>query len=614
MIVCTGWKHMHCCLFDHPWLCYNRGAITLFTIPVYNIRVYNKLLLTFYRASDSGNDSTKNRKQSPQRKMRQSRSKSPVPRQHYDNNYERNDRKMYSPNKNNKDLRSGWRDRRNYSRPYGKHHNYEYGVVNQDRPVDGGNDRWEEPTISNSSILTLEVLENRLKEDRAIFSTPDINPCYSLDEFNYPAPPQWYLKAVTMYNKRLGHSGIGDVAWRDGSNSDGYVSDNVGYQYAPPLSVRPTPLFDRDEPITVPSFDMSTATILRPPMNNAGPFLNNLGPSAGPPVNLGLLNYNTLPVNVGPIAMPPVNIRPPNFNNIGPFPINALPVVPLVNTHHPETNTGPSQNTVIPTGPTMVLPINAIMPGQLTNMATPISTVLQPALNQVPVEERKKPNDATTTEPESLFEPEMFESFPKVGSPSGDGLLNKTAEVDLLIIANEDDNNNGKITFDNVSRSPSPLFKDDIKPSLSVSTVCTQSFGKKGRQNGRGRTNRRASGGTRRSPKCLIVSIDLIKVKPRPEENIEAVTDEEFNYDDYLDQLNDEEEEKPGVLGSRFWIDKNPESRSRKNFDSTEQTVNNPLDDDFPAVDEDASNNLTLRSLVGDSHTNKSVITEEGKV
>ncbi len=468
--------------------------------------------------------------------------------------------------------------------------------MRHDRSIECGSDKWEEPTtvINEQPILTLEVLENRLKEELAIFPTPDCNPCYSLDEFNYPAVPQWYLKAVSIYNKRMGQRGRGSMAWRGGPNSDCYLSDNVGYQYVPPI--RPTPLFDRDEPITVPSFGMPMATIVRPTMNITGPSLNNLGPSARP-IAVRPPNFS----NMGPLPVP-------NFNNTRPFPINTMPILPSV--------TSESSNiSMIPTTPSVNT--NTITTQQVTPLT--ISNIPLPSHDKQQTDE-----DGTKTDPKPLFEPELFDSFPKIGEinspPLKELVTGKTNDGDLTI---EDNGSNNNIsTFDEVSPSPLSLVNEDniIKPpSLTVSTVYTQSFNKKGRQNGsRGRTmNKR---GTRHSPKSLIVSFDLIKVKLRPQESIEAATEEEFNYDDYLDQLNNEEEDdKPSVFDSCYWIDKNPQSNNgrsdSKENSSTEQTmVDNPLDEDFPAVDENmgTKGKVTLRALVSDGSVDKSV--KEGQV
>ena len=66
-------------------------------------------------------------------------------------------------------------------------------------------------------MLTPQTIENRLKQGLAILQTPRTNPIYSLDELNYPAAPQWYMKAVAFYNKKHGHRRPAGVVSKDPS-------------------------------------------------------------------------------------------------------------------------------------------------------------------------------------------------------------------------------------------------------------------------------------------------------------------------------------------------------------------------------------------------------------
>ena len=80
--------------------------------------------------------------------------------------------------------------------------------------------RWEEPSRGGANtVLTPQIIESRLKQGLSLLQTPRTNPIYSLDELNYPAAPQWYMKSVYAYNRRTGQrrGGGGPIggAYRD---------------------------------------------------------------------------------------------------------------------------------------------------------------------------------------------------------------------------------------------------------------------------------------------------------------------------------------------------------------------------------------------------------------
>ena len=543
---------------------------------------------------------------------------------------------MYSPVKG-KEAKPAWRDRRgagggrSRGRSYGGYSGSsggEYGGGKHDRFGGNVGERWEDfPSFDGNQLpnLTLEILENRLKEERAIFPTPTVTPCYSLDEFNYPATPQWYLKSINAFNKRMGHRGRerGGGAWREGPPSDGILkmADNLGYQYAavvPPgpvvaattAAVRPTPLFNRVE---------------------------SLGPiQEQPPFNTGTLT------NFGPLHSDPSIISRPMTGHAGPFPINTGP--PLVNNARPPLVQG------VPMVPqSMAHPINGL-PHQVP-LAPPAA-----AIEQMPKQSTAMPPTIGPLPIRPLFEskgqfPNLEEGFRRDSSQS----IDEPREGDLIIAKEDDDDNDdidegNKIDYDDVTPSPSPppfqrQEHEQLKPALSVSTVSTLSLGRKGRQTilGHALNNKRGSGKQQKSTKRLIVSINLSDVHLPGEDNLETavnpVDDEAFNYDDYLEQLNDEEEdEKPFGFNADFWIDTKPRSDSnsrsdsRDNADSTGTSVtseqatplqlfDNPLDEEFPAIGDDSRVNtngkaaeMTLRSLLDDGTVDKSIIVEEGKV
>jgi hypothetical protein len=124
--------------------------------------------------------------------------------------------------------------------------------------------KWEEPHrgVGGAPTLTLELIENRLSRHLALLPTPKINQCLSLDEMNYPAPPQWYLKAVSIYNKKL-MSKIKDVDSKqhDVLNNLGVA---VGYQHleeVEPVAMQPTPVAMQPAPVAKQPLPVAVETI-----------------------------------------------------------------------------------------------------------------------------------------------------------------------------------------------------------------------------------------------------------------------------------------------------------------------------------------------------------------
>lgn len=127
----------------------------------------------------------------------------------------------------------------------------------------------------------------------------------------------------------------------------------------------------------------------------------------------------------------------------------------------------------------------------------------------------------------------------------------------------------------------------------------------------------------------LNVSIPLSQVSissasdPVQTELVSPTDNEDFNYDDYLDQLNDEEEDdKPkkatediasDTLQAGFWIDPVPTSGSGNNG-------KDPLEDDFPSIEADKTVssegkvNDSLRALISQESIDDTIASEEGKV
>lgn len=103
--------------------------------------------------------------------------------------------------------------------------------------------------------------------------------------------------------------------------------------------------------------------------------------------------------------------------------------------------------------------------------------------------------------------------------------------------------------------------------------------------------------------------------KKQPKKGPPVISDDSDNYDDYLDQLCDEEEEDPSAsfdLGA-FFIDTNPSDKE------SDLVTSDPFEEDFPAVSQRKKRGSrgkkeeSLRSLVSHESIDDAIATEEGK-
>ena len=101
-----------------------------------------------------------------------------------------------------------------------------------------------------------------------------------------------------------------------------------------------------------------------------------------------------------------------------------------------------------------------------------------------------------------------------------------------------------------------------------------------------------------------------------------AVSDESDNYDDYLDQLCDEEEEEPAATKSfdlgTFFIDTKPSNNDGETGLSG-LLASDPFEDDFPEVSRKkkkggSKSENSLSALVSQESIDDAIAKEEGKV
>lgn len=197
---------------------------------------------------------------SPSKGFMRSRSRSP----HYgETSYSYHEQRRgrgtgYSPLRN-RGQRTGWRRGRG-GRGF-QHGNDLVGQpIRHEHGQSDGIGKWEGNVMpynchGNQPMLTLAVLQSRLNKGLAIFPTPKTNQCLSLDEFNYPAPPQWYLKAVAAYNRRMAYQGVGGgmggVRQNEITESKEveFLADNLGYQTKDVNLVGQQPPLEQHNPV-----------------------------------------------------------------------------------------------------------------------------------------------------------------------------------------------------------------------------------------------------------------------------------------------------------------------------------------------------------------------------
>ena len=376
----------------------------------------------------------------------------------------------------------------------------------------------------------------------------------SLDEMNYPAPPQWYLKSVSAYNKSRGvhrhahSSGIEGIS----DESVGVVGYTDEEHQSP---VKPVDSLSR----------LTDAHV--PPMGNKNEVNHHVlpqpDPSLPPPPPLVVAKANPVSTETRTSPAAPV-----------PF---ALPVNPRLQ-ESGETHQSLSSSS----SSSLVTEDNA---SNRSSTGPPSSSLVGEE-----EEEEEEEEEATSTE------------------AVGKAIFTKATGTKI------------KSQNDIVGKTTPPA------PALSR---------RKRNLRSRGRQQIRAS--------PLLVSIKLSKLSvAEAEHKIVRDDDSNFNYDDYLDQLNDEEEEEDEDRGDSynfkaaaadFWIDthpaRTPAGGGEEEGEGGLDVLSDPLDSDFPLLRGNlakthenetgtggattTTGGATLKSLVGQGLVDDSILSIEGK-
>ena len=171
-----------------------------------------------------------------------------------------------------------------------------------------------------------EKVRKRREKGLSLLPTPKVKPTDNLDQFNYPAPPSWYLEAVEKWDKTQGDqekSDAGNQVLSTGSEMHGpqasaptiVTTGNVGTEQM----IKPPPLFPPSTQFT-PPLQATGGSIFGEPPSGLQPLVPgraaNIAPQPiAPPLpqvpSLFPPNPGALPV--APMALPPNVMAAPNI-------------------------------------------------------------------------------------------------------------------------------------------------------------------------------------------------------------------------------------------------------------------------------------------------------------
>lgn len=375
--------------------------------------------------------------------------------------------------------------------------------------------------------LTLETIESRISRNLALLPTPKTNQI-SLDEMNYPAPPQWYLKSVSAFHKNKVYSKkLEDTL--SNNNTSNSEEEPVGYTVNDELEMSPVKQVN------------------------------------------------------------PVSTDTP--------PVGHQPIQQTVSENSPSSSTDTLNSTPL-----------------ISTATTPVS-----------METRESPavNTSPSISPQEVVPDHQLKTMERGGGGEGNLLTSQ----DIMPVP-------PSFTLEVVKES----IKDESSQLLQSTTrkeIAGGPFTKGKRRGGRKsspavrKRNLRTSTNKTTSP--LLVSIKLSRLQMDSGRLVDS-EDTGFNYDDYLDQLNNEEEEEEGedesnggfdfkAAAAGFWIDTSP-SKGGETGTKTDMT-SNPLEEEFPPMKGDkelrlnsgrrTENTPSLTAMIGEQTVDGGVLELEKK-
>lgn len=191
-----------------------------------------------------------------------------------------------------------------YQSKYGQKHD-RFGGVGGGRRDNTQQSNWNANSGRMNPGVTAQQFKKRREKGLSLLATPKIKPSDNLDQFNYPAPPSWYLEAVEKWERERGQDGKA-ASDQTGKTQLTAVEAPVSSQIQPLAgitAVKPPPLFPPQQAqFPQPTNPTSASLFSEPPVG--------LPPVPGQVANIP----PAMPIQVPSLFPPPTGTAiPPAF-------------------------------------------------------------------------------------------------------------------------------------------------------------------------------------------------------------------------------------------------------------------------------------------------------------
>ena len=471
-----------------------------------------------------------------------------------------------------------------------------------------------------------ERVRKRREKGLPLLPTPKIKPGDNLDQFNYPAPPSWYLEALEKWDEAQKERMLVDSREKAGVESSSFLEpgsyDMQEPSGAPTYNTEPQmvpqPLFKHD-PLNVHGVGSLVSTLM-PPI----PLMPAQEPSPNPPPIIIHGQPNVIiPVNEPPISLFPggylvpkvAENEGPNFKNEERTNERTDPVIinPVVCSISTDAQVLDDEDDAEGVG--MKIAVETPTP-----QADATTKFFQPTSENDTVNNEADPVPMATNE---LLEsdagkaPEVAENMDidePCESTEDTGLKSPSSPV-IPQEAESQDSSVPSLSSPPVKSDPSSLATSTSPTSVAIpiapgntsvaapatnQPTTSPDFGGHGTTTSVDTNPTTATGG---APLIHPLTKDFETMdedSSQEEENENSMESDEddFDYDKYLDQLDEEEEEEGEVK------EKAPISSVMGSL-ASDLLLNNPLDEDFPTINpanepsQKKEESISLKSLVG---------------
>lgn len=487
-----------------------------------------------------------------------------------------------------------------YQSKYGQKHD-RFGGVGGGRRDNTQQSSWNTNSGRTNTVISAQQFKKRREKGLSLLATPKIKPSDNLDQFNYPAPPSWYLEAVEKWERERGQDGKA-ASDQTGKTQLTAVEAPATSQTQPPagITVKPPPLFPPQQAQFPQPANPTSASLFGEP------------PAGLPPIPGQVANIApAMPIQVPSLFPPPTGTAIPPF----------LPPGVALNTTLQAGQLAVQQgsqgeNSLVVKGGGGVVPtVQAVNVSSLplnvssTEMEDDDEGGMKIAL------ETPTPQPNADTKTFSLFKPteqegeaikednpELTKANDVPGKGSGDmedsssdvcGSTKEDIEGEGMEVEVPPEKDKIQTVADSQSEtstvpsaaapSSSPVVATPSDPAIITSSNTTSPV-----------TTANVAMDSPSNPPPVSVPTTENKDSFAMKNSIGSDHEEDSDYDKYLDQL-DEEEDQEDMVGS-----------SLVGVLSSDLLKNNPLDEDFPAinpVNESKDKEESLLSLLGESVT-----------